>query len=223
MVGKHQESQHQNAQAARERISREHLAPRSQFEVFSEQLGFAVLFIAIFVLLVLAVNWVGFWFRASGNAVFLGQGPVGLGAFLLGFPYGLLVLLLIAFGLMLLVLRHYDVSYKHPFFLLTVIILGAFLLGLGLVRTGINERLAERVANGQFQQLAPIYTGKHEPFGQVTRRSLVGTVVAKTGTTLTVDARVATVTVRLEGARVVGKDVAIGDRIHAVGEQVGRT
>lgn len=206
----------------RKRITKEQLKPRSKLSIVAEQLGYAALFGLFFLALVLSINWLGFWLRITGNVAFLGQGILGLKAFFGGFPFGLIVLIIVAFGLTILVLRHYDISYKQPLLLLSVgLLVLAVIAGSGLARSGLNEKIAEGVEMGQLAPLRPLYQGKAD-FSQVSQRGLVGRIKA-----IELD-RIIVITPRGEVEAIISPSTRINDRaelkpgarVHVLGKRV---
>lgn len=160
-----------------ERVRHERIAPRGSLSILAEQAGYAVLFLTVFVIGILAINWIGFWLRVGGFGDFLGLGPLGLMAFVSGFPYGLLVLFILAYVLTLALLRHYDLSYRQPILLLAAgLLVSALLVGAGLAKSGLNERIAERVEQGQLQPLRVLYQHRLE-FRHQSGHAVAGPVV----------------------------------------------
>lgn len=208
------------AEQAAARIQREHITPRSRMSVLAEQAGYVLLFLVVFASLVFVVNLIWYWFRESGASVFFGLGWPGTRAALLVLPYSLLGLALLAFGLTILTLRHYDISYRQP----ATVVIGILVLALGLGGwmgvSALNARLAARVEQGGFRPLAPYMTRHAYP--EITDYTLIGTLDAVAQDELSVRTRERTVVVEVgaDTSYRPSRSLLIGERVHVVGERL---
>ncbi|MCA9388785.1 hypothetical protein KC644_03440 [Candidatus Berkelbacteria bacterium] len=207
----------------KKQIKKDHIKPRSQFNVLAEQFGYAFLFLIFFTTLILSFNWFGFWLRSTGNAVFLGHGLFGLGIFIKSFPLVLVLIVGLAFGLTVLLLRHYDISYKQPMLLMSVgLLVLAILIGGGLSRLRINDRIAEQVEMGQLRPLRPLYENRQN-FSLFTERAVVGRVKSFTDQEILVEAPECEVVITIKaGTKINDEDLLkAGSMIHAIGRRIG--
>jgi len=140
---------HNLAARAAEQIKEQHLTPRPLISIIGEQIGYVLLFGLCLGLVVMAVGILSFWFRVTGIGAYLAHGTPGAQAFALSLPYTFLLFALVAILLTLLLLRHFDLSYKKPYILLAgLIILGAVGLGYQLEQTQVGRQVAEQVTAG---------------------------------------------------------------------------
>lgn len=156
---------HNLAARATEQIKAQHLTPRPLISIIGEQVGYILLFGLCLGLLVVTVSTLSYWFRVTGIGSFLAHGAPGAQAFALSLPYTFLVFALVAVLLTLLLLRHFDISYKKPYTLLAaIIIIGAVGLGYYLEQTAVGREVTQHVAAG------------HHAEQRINARSLVGQV-----------------------------------------------
>lgn len=199
------------AKSAADIIRRHHITPKSFVIILFEKIGYAVLFLVVFGVLVLVVNLLADWFRVTGIGNYLAHGLIGIFAVTLSLPYTLLAIAILAFILTMILLRHYDISYKSPMILLAaVILLVSVGLGTALARTGVNERV---------RPLAQVHQ-KNRQFTKVTARSLVGIVTEKTDDEIRVTTHLGTIRVILTDETRYASDVeklSVGARVHVLG------
>ncbi len=116
------------------------MKPKVYFLAGSVLLGFG-LTLAILVSL-FCTNLLFFKLRAQNPFIHLRQGRAGLGPFAYLFPWQPLLLSVLSIGGGLGLLKKYDLSYKKPFKVLVVILIGGvLLLSLLLNLTKANERV----------------------------------------------------------------------------------
>lgn len=211
------------ASEATARIRSEHILPRPLGSIIAEQIGYTIVFVALFGLVVLLINILTFWLRVSGIGDFLGHGLLGIQAFALALPYQIVVITIIAITLMLVTLRHFDISYKKSYLgLVVALVFVSTGLALGVARTGLNETISGRVADGHLRPLAPLYRGTDE-YSQQTRHSVVGRIESVNDDVITVAVHHGTLRIRIDNSTRLMNDretLVPGRTIRVLGRQV---
>lgn len=115
---------------------------------------FETFFAALVALVVLAVSaalasFIVFGLRVNGHDSLLAFGPRGIGAFLLIFPWPLLILNILLVIFLETLLRRFKFGYRSPvLYLLLALAALAIAAGLALDRTSVNDDLLDRADRG---------------------------------------------------------------------------
>ncbi len=119
---------------------------RSKYIFLVERFSLGSVFILSLILIILFLNLVLFYIRATGNLAYLSFGIDGLAAFLESFPYLLVISLIILILLIGYFIKKNNLVYKLPFkytvlFLLFIVILASS----ALAYTNIADKLEQQV------------------------------------------------------------------------------
>ena len=151
-----------------EKIESRELSMKPRY-LFGLRLALMVL-VALLVLVfsVFIFNFIFFSIRVSGHMALLSFGLRGVGAFVLNFPWGLLIIDVLLVVLLEKMLRHFRFAYRSPVLYLFFAIL-ALAISAGLVidrSSDVNDRMLHRVESGErgLPFFAPIYRGARRPW-----------------------------------------------------------
>lgn len=158
------------------RIQDEKVQMRSHASIVAEAIGWATLVFVVIILFVLVANILTSWFKFGGFTPYLGLGGPGVRAFWEGFPLIWLLVGLLTASVMVVLVRHYDVSYKLPFSALVgLMILGGLVVGAALTQSGLNRPLEKRALGRHLPMrtlpiegaLIPLHHGRFGVVGEV--------------------------------------------------------
>jgi len=131
------------------------MKPKVYFLVGSVLLGFGLTLVVLVSLF--CTNLLFFRLRTQNPFAYLPQGRGGLRPFAILFPWQPLLLSVLSIGGGLSLLKQYDLSYKKPFKVLVIALIGGvLLLGLLLNLVRVNERVKRAKHLQRFYQPRPL-------------------------------------------------------------------
>ena len=145
------------SQSVLKRIECERIAMRSRLSVLAERLGLDGMGVLLFLTVVLAVNLIFFWARATGAFSWLGYGRLGWSSFLEAFPYQWLIVAVLALLATTSLLKASDANYRPAYHKLIIgLVLAAGGLGSLAAFSGLNERFLEANERPGYKPTQPL-------------------------------------------------------------------
>jgi hypothetical protein len=141
------------------------LAMRPKFHFTLKVLALVAVVLAFLVVSIGILNFILFSIRIAGHDTLLSFGPRGFWAFMLFFPWSLLVLDIALIVLLQWLLRKFRFGYKIPvLYLLAGLVVATTVAGFVIDRgTPLNDRLYEMRGHGLPPPLGGFYDRAHRP------------------------------------------------------------
>ncbi len=136
------------ANSISQKIAKGEVKMRSHLSILIGKLGMNGSVVLILGLLTLIVGFVLFWINTNNDLLFGGYGKYGFLSFIHSFPYILFGAFVFLFIFLTVIFRQYDFSYKKPFFLILILLLGAIgIAGYISIKQPIGQRFYQKEGN----------------------------------------------------------------------------
>ncbi len=110
------------AERIKKAIEKGDIKMRTRTSVLTERWGIKGMALFLMGGLIFIIGFIFYWMYLNNDLLSGIYGEMGIGSYIRSFPYVLPLLFILIFGMLILILRKYDFSYKKPFILILVLI-----------------------------------------------------------------------------------------------------